>query len=77
MFVNKTDSLCQCVQLLFAYIWVLNLQYPRGSKFVWEFVEKGVVKIGPNNPSAKILLFEEKLRQIKNDWICGLNKFMS
>ena len=61
---SQMDNLAQAVQLLFAYIWVLNLQYPKGNKFFWEFLEKCVVKIGQGNTSAKIILFQRKLAQV-------------
>ena len=53
------------VQLMFGYIWILNLQYPKPNKYFWEFLEKCCMKISQGNTSARILLFERKLKQLK------------
>ena len=49
------------VTLMFAYIWILNVQYPKEQKYMWEFIEKVVLKIGCGNKCAKIAMFEQKL----------------
>ena len=55
------SSSLKALALMFGYIWVLNVKYPKESKYIWEFIEKIVLKIGSSNMSAKIAMLQEKL----------------
>ena len=63
--LQETEYRHIAFQMVMAYIWVFNLEYPTPEKWFFEFLQKEILNIDPSSPSQKMATGKRKILKAK------------